>query len=145
MKLALRNTRDILPVEENLSRIFDDFFTPVIFKREFAFIPAIEITEDKSNIFLKAELPGMSKDDIVINLMEDSVNISGEIKTKEESDDCKMCRTELKYGKFSRTISLLNQIKKDKAKAEYKDGILYLTLPKKEQGDDNGIVKLKIE
>jgi HSP20 family protein len=95
--------------------------------------PALDVYEDKDNIFVKAELPGMKKESIDISLHDGSLSISGERKSEEKSEGTEVYRSERFVGRFQRTIALPTAVAGDKVKAQYKDGILTVTLPKAEE------------
>lgn len=94
--------------------------------------PALEIKEDKNNYKIKAELPGLSKDDINVELEKNQLTISAETKHQEETSDENVKLSEFRYGKFYRSIPLDNPIEIDKSDAEFKDGILKIILKKSE-------------
>jgi HSP20 family protein len=95
--------------------------------------PLVDIEETKDEFMIYAELPGVSKDDVKINLADDTLTLSGEIKEPEKKDDRTFHRIERSYGKFQRSFYLPVQIQGNKVKASFKDGILTITLPKKEE------------
>jgi len=96
-------------------------------------LPAVDLYEDKENVLVKAELPGMKKEEIEISLHEGVLTISGERKQEQKFKDAEMHRTERFIGRFQRTISLPSPVQADKVNAAYKDGILTVTLPKTEE------------
>jgi len=85
-----------------------------------------------SDIVLKAELPGLESKDLDIQVTRDSVLISGEQRREQRSEEKGLFRSEFRYGKFQRIIPLPAQVQNDQAKADLKNGILTLTLPKAE-------------
>ena len=95
--------------------------------------PALDLYEDKDGFTLKAELPGMKKEDIELSLHDGSLSISGERKHEEKHSDSEVYRAERFYGRFQRTVTLPAPVAADKVKAQYKDGILTVTLPKTEE------------
>ena|SRR2546427_783528 len=95
--------------------------------------PAIDLYEDKDNFFVRAELPGMKKEDIDLSLHDGSLSISGERKAEDKHQDAEVYRAERFFGRFQRTITLPAPVAADKVKAQYKDGILTVTLPKTEE------------
>jgi HSP20 family protein len=95
--------------------------------------PAFDIYEDKDNVVLKAELPGMKKEDIEVSLHDGSLSISGERKTESKHEDAEVYRSERFFGRFQRTVALPTPVAADKIKANYKDGVLTVTLPKAEE------------
>lgn len=96
-------------------------------------IPAVDMYEDKDNLFVKIELPGMKKEEIDISLHDGTLSISGERKAGETSDGQEVYRSERFVGKFQRSISLPTAVAADRVKAQYKDGVLTITLPKTEE------------
>ena len=95
--------------------------------------PALDVFEDKDNIFVKAELPGMKKEEIELSLHDGSLSISGERKSENKYEDAEVYRAERFVGKFQRTVALPSPVAADKVKAQYKEGILTVTLPKTEE------------
>ena len=95
--------------------------------------PALDIYEDKDNLFVKVELPGMKREDIDVSLHEGSLSVSGERKSEQKHEDADTYRAERFFGRFQRTVTLPTPVAADKVKAEYKDGILTVTLPKTEE------------
>ena len=94
--------------------------------------PAIELKQNDKEFKAKIQLPGVKKEDINIELDSDYITISAESREEKETHDEneKVHACELRYGKFMRTMSLDNPIKVDDSRAEYKDGILTITMPK---------------
>ena len=95
--------------------------------------PALDMSEDKDNIYVRLELPGMKKEDIELSLHEGSLSIVGERKVENKSKDSEVYRSERFFGRFQRTISLPKAVTVEKVKAQYTDGILTVTLPKAEE------------
>jgi HSP20 family protein len=95
--------------------------------------PAVDVYEDKDNLVVRAEVPGMKKEDIEISLHEGFLVISGERKGQEKQEGAEIYRSERWLGRFNRTISLPCSVVPDKIKATYTDGILTVSLPKAEE------------
>jgi HSP20 family protein len=95
--------------------------------------PALDLYEDKDKFVVKAELPGMKKEDIDLSLHDGSLSISGERKDQTEHRDAEVYRAERFFGRFQRTVTLPAPVAADKITAQYKDGILTVTLPKTEE------------
>jgi HSP20 family protein len=95
--------------------------------------PALDLYEDKDSFVVKAELPGMKREDIEVSLHEGSLSISGERKGEEKHAGADVYRTERFFGRFQRTVALPTPVAADKVKAAYKDGVLTITLPKTEE------------
>ena len=118
-----------------MDRMFDNFFGSGTDVDNFssAWQPSVDIKETKDDFVLMAEVPGMSKNDIKINISENTLTIKGEKKEEKKEADHNFHRVERKYGSFQRSFTLPTQIQGDKVKASYKDGVLSITMPKKEE------------
>ena len=101
--------------------------------------PALDVYEDKDSVFVKAELPGMKREEIELSLHDKTLSISGERKAESKHQDAEVYRSERFVGRFQRTISLPSPVASDKVKAQYKDGILTVTLPKTEEAQPKQI------
>ncbi len=123
--------RDLEDLQDQVNRIFQE-------RRgrgeagERTWAPIVDACEDENNIILKAELPGMKKDDIDIEVTADSLTISGERKFETE-EGRSYVRVERPYGKFRRTFAINVPINTGDVKAAYKDGLLEITIPKSEE------------
>lgn len=95
--------------------------------------PSLDLYEDKENLVVKVELPGMKKDEIEVSLHEGTLTISGERKLEENARQAQSHRMERFYGRFQRSVALASPVKPDQVKAAYTDGILTITLPKAEE------------
>lgn len=95
--------------------------------------PALDMHEDKDNIVVKVELPGMKKQDIDISLHNGSLSISGERRKEKQFENAEVYRAERFEGRFQRTVTLPSPVAADKVKANYQDGLLTITLPKTEE------------
>ena len=95
--------------------------------------PVLDVYEDKDNLFVKVELPGMKREEIEVSLHEGSLSISGERKSEQKYQNAEVYRAERFFGRFQRTVTLPTPVAADKVKAQYKDGILSITLPKTEE------------
>jgi HSP20 family protein len=106
--------------------------------------PAVDLYEEKDEIVVKAELPGMTKDDIQVNIAEHLLTIKGEKKKEEEAKEKDYYRSERMYGAFSRSIALPTEVSTEKANATFKNGVLEIRLPKSEAAKKKEI-KVKVE
>ena len=97
---------------------------------EGAFLPAVDVVEEKDNIIVKAELPGLTKEDVSVTLQDDSLMIKGEKKYEAESKEADFYRRERAHGAFSRLIELPAALDAQKIEAHFRDGLLHVTLPK---------------
>lgn len=96
-------------------------------------MPMIDVFEEKDDVIVKAELPGMSKEDISVDFSDGIMTISGEKKFEEKVERQNYHTMERSYGSFSRSISMPADVQTDKAKARFKDGILEVRVPKTEE------------
>lgn len=94
--------------------------------------PSVDIFEDGNDVVVKAELPGMQKEEIEVNISDDAITISGEKKTEEKVEKKDYYRLERSFGSFTRTLQLPSEILTDKAKAGFRDGVLEVRIPKTE-------------
>lgn len=120
--------REFERIRRNLDSLFLDDFER----------PRIDVIENENEIKVKAEIPGISKEDLDIVIYDEEVKISGEFKKSDEYKDENLRRIERYYGSFSRIIPLPSEVKSDEAKAEYKDGILTITIPKADSQSSRG-------
>jgi HSP20 family protein len=95
--------------------------------------PALDIYEGKDELTVRAEVPGLRKEDINVTLHDGSLSISGERKTETKHNNAQPFRAERFFGRFQRTVALPAPVAAEKIKAEYKDGVLVITLPKAEE------------
>lgn len=124
--------RNFLSLRDNFDGFFENFFGRIPTERQDFWLPTVDIVENNGNIEVKVELPGMNKDDIKVTIKNNMLRLSGERKQEEETKKKTFHRIERYFGKFCRTIQLPADIDADKIKAQYKDGVLNITLPKPE-------------
>ena len=120
------------PTWDIFDRFFEDFETPVGFREETEFTPAFDVSETENELIVKAEVPGMDKKDINVNLSDGLLTITGEKHHEKKEESEKYHCFERRYGKFSRTMRLPSEVETEKVDAMYKDGVLTITLPKSE-------------
>ena len=122
-------------LRDELDRLFESPWTELARTSQLlsGWTPALDVYEDKESFIVSAELPGMKKEDIDVSLHADSLSISGERKSETKEEDAEVCRSERFFGRFQRTVTLPAPVAADKVKAQYKDGILTITLPKTEE------------
>jgi HSP20 family protein len=122
-------------LRDELDRLFESPFAGLTNASQLlsGWTPALDVYEDKENFIVKAELPGMKNEDIDVSLHDGSLSISGERKSETKHKDAEVYRAERFFGRFQRTVTLPAPVAADKVKAQYKDGILTVTLPKTEE------------
>ncbi|MBD1938736.1 Hsp20/alpha crystallin family protein [Microcoleus sp. FACHB-68] len=136
--------REIDSLQREMNRLFDTL-TPAADGRTngVAFIPAAEMQETPEAIHLKLEVPGLEAKDLDVQVTAEAVAISGERRSEAKTEENGMMRSEFRYGKFQRVIPLPGRVQNNQVQAEYKDGILQLTLPKAEE-EKNRVVKVNL-
>lgn len=130
-------------LQKEMNRMFDSLAPRTTDRLDSAFIPPAEMEETPEAIYLKLEVPGMDAKDIELQVSADAIAISGERKEETKSEEKGMTRSEFRYGSFRRVIPLPVRVQNTNVNAEYKDGILNLTLPKAEE-EKNKVVKVNI-
>lgn len=129
--------RDFGSLQERINKMFDDTMRSVPTGDEElatgAWSPPVDIHETDDSFVVSADLPGLNKDDIEIGIEDNTLIIKGEKKFEEKVPRDKYLRVERTYGEFVRSFSLPQNVDSTKIKATFRDGILDLTLPKKEE------------
>ena len=129
---------EMTSLQRQLDRMFEDVQAP-IFRT-----PAAELTETEDALHLRLELPGMEAKDIDVEVTQNAVKVIAERKSETKTEDKGNTRSEFYYGKYQRVIPLKARIQNTNVTAEYKDGILNLTLPKTVE-EKNKVVKVNLE
>jgi HSP20 family protein len=120
-------------LRREMDRLFDRFFDWRLLRRtglEGEWAPLVDLSENKKEVILKAEIPGMEAKDIDISLDGNVLTIRGEKKKETETKEENYHRVERSYGSFSRAIRLPAEVDDNTVDAAYKDGVLYITLTK---------------
>ena len=119
-----------------MDRLWDDYFGPgrrALKPLETEWAPVVDISESADQVTVKAEIPGLEPKDIDISLSGDLLTIKGEKKSEREEKDENYHLVERSYGSFSRSLRLPVSVEADKIEASYKQGVLTITCPKKEE------------
>ena len=122
--------------DNDIDRVFQSFLSPVRWVEEAAgdLVPAMDVKERDGEYVVKTEMPGVKKEDIHITVENGVLTISGETKSAtEEKEGERLLRQERRYGKYTRSLRLGEQVDEKSVKANYKDGVLELILPKAEE------------
>jgi len=128
------NVDQLANLRDEINRLFDLPYGESERESEFfGWAPPMDVYEDKDNLVVRAELPGMKKEDIEISLHQGSLVISGERKLESEDEDGDSSRSERFFGRFQRALELPKPVDATAVSASYKDGILTVTLPKTEE------------
>lgn len=122
-------------LRRDVNRLLDDFLGdgPFHFEREGTFSPNIEVSDTKEAVVVKAQMPGVSQDNLQVSVTDGTLTLKGEIKEEEKKEEKNYYRREFRYGSFARTIPLPAAVQSEKAEAKLKDGVLEITMPKSEQ------------
>ena len=129
--------RDLSILQERMNRVFEDAAGRGWKNDEpsatTSWSPAVDIYETDNEITLQAELPGVDRKDIALQLENNVLTLKGERRFEKETNQENYHRIERSYGGFSRAFTIPSGVEEDKIRADYKDGILKIALPKKEQ------------
>lgn len=130
--------RDVMTLQERMNHLFDHALsrTRVDDKEGLTasmWSPSVDIFETPDSIVMKAELPGVSRDNIDIQVQDNTLTLKGERKFEHEVKEENYLRVERSYGAFQRTFNLPTGVQQGKIKAVFKDGVLEVTMPKAEE------------
>jgi len=130
-----RPRRDLPALPDDAERMFDrvlrGWMGPVSFS-EFSWNPVVDVSETNDEVVVKAEMPGMSKDDIDISVEDNQLILSGEKKQEQEEKEADYYRVERSYGSFRRIFTLPARVDVGKVQASYQNGVLTVRVPKAE-------------
>lgn len=127
---------DMTDLRREMDQIFGEFFgrTPIgMAATEAMWSPLVDVHETKDNILLQVELPGVKQEDIQVSVEGDTLTLKGERKREAEVKEDQYHRIERSYGRFERSILLPSVVDPNRVKATYRDGVLEIQLPKKEE------------
>ncbi len=136
MALPRKRTKreNIWDLRKEVDRLFRDFLeSPVRERGEVVYLPPLDIYEDNDKIVVEAEIPGLNKEDIKINVADNILTIKAEKKKEEKVKDKDVIYEEIAYGIYEREIELPQTVDTEKIDAVYEDGVLKVVLPKKEE------------
>ena len=126
--------RDLLSLQDRMNRLFEESMTRnKVFEEALTtgiWSPVVDIYETDTSVILKAELPGMTKEDIAIEINENNLILKGERKFQKDIKEENYHRIERSYGSFSRSFTLPDTVDRERVSASFKDGILEITIPK---------------
>jgi len=129
--------RDVAVLQDRINRIFDESFTRTADMDDdismSAWKPTVDIYETDEAIILKAELPGIRKEDVSVEVKDNTLTLRGERAEDKDIKEESYFRKERCFGTFSRTFNLQHRVQPDKIKAKFKDGILEIEIPKPEE------------
>jgi len=128
--------RDLISIQDRMNRLFEQTLARTREEEGIAastWMPAVDIYETPDQVVMKAELPGLTREDIEINVRDNTLSLRGERKFEKEVKEENYLRIERAYGSFQRSFTLPATIQQDKIKAVFKDGVLEVSLPKAEE------------
>jgi HSP20 family protein len=124
-------SREVDTIQSEVNRVFDAFFGNAgTASRARRWVPAMDLVETDDHLVLRADLPGMSRDDVSIEIKDGALTISGERKTEHEEKSEGFYRVERAFGSFSRSLTLPEGIDMEKVDADFEDGVLEVRIPK---------------
>jgi len=138
---------EMYDLQKEMNRLFESFAHPNgndNRQNSLAFVPAAELHETPETIYARFEIPGLEAKDLDVQVTAEAVAISGERKVENKTEEKGKVRSEFHYGSFRRVVPLPARVQNDKVEAEYKNGILNLTLPKVD-AEKNKVVKVQIK
>lgn len=131
-----RPTRPVRSLREEVNRLFGDFL-PATWDEEETFTavwtPRMDLSETDAGYLVKMDLPGLSKEDITINVENRQLSVSGERKEEKKEEKENFLHMERSYGRFYRAMPLPKSVKEEDVKAEFNDGVLRIHIPKSEE------------
>ena len=129
--------RNVAALQDRINRIFDESFSRTADVDDdismSAWKPSVDIYETDEAIILKAELPGIKKEDVSVEIKDNVLTLKGERIEDKEIKEGSYFRKERCFGTFSRAFNLQHRVQPDKIKAKFKDGILEIEIPKPEE------------
>ena len=134
------------PATQNtFSDFFNDFFNDSLMERDyFKSVPAVNISDRANDFLIEMAAPGFSKEDFTVNVENEVLTISAEKKNEKKDENSRYTRKEFQYSTFKRTFTMPENVEADKIGAEYKEGVLSLILPKKEEAKVKPAREIKI-
>jgi len=122
--------REMITLREAMDRLFDDAFTRPVSASGVSIVPALDLYETADEVVARVNLPGMKSDEVQISVTGDMLTLRGEVKPSGDQKDVTYHILERKAGIFERTVSLPSDIQAEKAKADFENGVLTITMPK---------------
>ena len=132
--------KELEDMRRDMDRLFEDFLVPGRRRRGWlakpeggVVVPNIEMFDRKNEIVVRAELPGVAKENVDLTITKDTLTLKGEVKKEEEIKEEDYYASERSYGSFTRSVALPVEVDSEKATAGFKNGILEIVLPKREE------------
>jgi HSP20 family protein len=135
--------KELETLRRQMDQVFDELSSQTSDPSTNSWNPAVELIDSGDNLVFRALLPGISAQDIDVHVTRDAISLSGERKPLHNGNNVNSLHSEFRYGKFQRVLNLPFPVQNDKVQADYRDGILTLTLPKVE-AVRNRVVKINL-
>ncbi|HEX5412764.1 MAG TPA: Hsp20/alpha crystallin family protein [Terriglobia bacterium] len=139
--------RDLVSTQDRFNQLFNETFSQALGEQQEVsprgWVPPVDIYETGDSVVLKAELPGINPDDVEIRVEGGTLYLKGERKFEKKVEEQNLRRVERSYGSFTRTFSIPKTVDSEKVNAEYNNGILTLTMSKREEAKPRS-VKIKV-
>ncbi|MEE9225491.1 MAG: Hsp20/alpha crystallin family protein [Bacteroidota bacterium] len=139
----IERVREIDGISDRMRRLFDEPRETDAWGRGKTFSPRIDLHEDEKNLYVEAELPGMTKDDVKVTIHAGVLTIQGERRVEQKREGTNYLRIESTYGTFSRSVNLPEEVNADKVGASFEDGVLRVELPKKSTKETQRLIEIK--
>lgn len=138
--------RGLLGMQSELDRMLDEFFgRPALVRADGVRVPTVDVSETADAVIVKAEVPGVDKKDLAVEVMPDSLSLKAELTREEEKNDEQFHRRERVWQRYERLIPLPAEVITDQVKATMKDGVLEVRMPKTERSKATTPRKIAVE
>lgn len=134
--IAKRPIQDLFSIHNDMSRLFDQWYRPARNRAEgenLDWMPVVDILEANGHVEIRAEMPGLSEQDVQVSVTDDVLTLKGEKTQESEQDDQKYHRVERSYGRFQRSFTLPANLNPEAIKAKFTNGVLTVSIPKAEE------------
>jgi HSP20 family protein len=125
--------QEMVTLREAMDRLFDDAFTHPFGTASGQHLPAVDLYQTDEAVVVQAAIPGLKADDVQISVTGDQLSLKGEFRSQTESKERTYHLREQRYGAFERTVNLPARVVAEKAKADFENGVLTITLPKADE------------
>ena len=134
--LAARPIQDLFSIHNEMSRLFDNWYKPARHRAEgesLDWMPVVDILEANGHVEIRAEMPGLSEQDVQVSVTDDVLTLKGEKTQESDEKDQKYHRVERSYGRFQRSFTLPANLNPEAIKAKFTSGVLTVSIPKAEE------------
>ena len=134
--LATRPIQDLFSIHNEMSRLFDNWYKPGRYRAEgesLDWMPVVDILEANEHVEIRAEMPGLSEQDVQLSVTDDVLTLKGEKTQENDEKDQKYHRVERSYGRFQRSFTLPANLNPEAIRAKFTNGVLTVSIPKAEE------------